>query len=264
MCMLWRQTMVKFSKVFSLLTAALALTTTALFAEKLPENCSQLILVRSPTWDSIPAKAQCFRKSRRTGKWIAASRIFDVSLGKTGLAWGRGLHDFSKVAGPIKQEGDMKAPAGIFALGLAFGKKSLKEIEKERTLRMPYIELTPNVEGVDDPDSKYYNQIIDRTSVDVDWNSAEKMFEIDLYGIGLEVLHNSPVQCKDAGSAIYIHLWRGLGRPTAGCTGMSQENIESLFYWVDSAQNPLLVQLPEEEFQRLQFDWGLPNFVESD
>ena len=251
-------------KAFSLLTAMLTFVSGSLFAEKLPEDCRQLILVRAPTWDSIPAKAQCFRKSSRTGTWIAASPIFDVSVGKTGLAWGRGLHDFSKVTGPVKHEGDMKAPAGIFALGVAFGKKPLEEIEKDRTLRMPYTQLTRDIEGVDDPDSKYYNQIVDRTQVDVDWNSAEKMFEIDLYGIGIEVLHNSPIQCKDAGSAIYIHLWRGAGKPTAGCTAMNQKDLEALFYWVDSKQNPLMVQLPEEEFHRLQGDWGLPNFVESD
>lgn len=256
--------MYKTFKARFLLTVICALITSPLFAEKLPKSCRQLILVRSSTWDSNSATAQCFRRSARTGKWIAASRILNVTFGKKGLAWGVGMHDLTKVSGPVKHEGDAKSPAGIFALGFTFGKKPLSEIEKKRTLRMPYIKLTPETEAVDDSDSKYYNQIVDRTRVDVDWNSSEKMYEIDLYGIGLEVLHNSPVKCKDAGSAIFIHVWRGPGRPTEGCTGMNQDDLEALFYWVDSEQNPLLVQLPEEEFQRLQFDWGLPNFVESD
>ena len=43
-------------------------------------------------------------------------------FGKNGLAWGKGIADnLDQRDGPVKHEGDGKAPAGIFKLGTAFG-----------------------------------------------------------------------------------------------------------------------------------------------
>jgi len=243
---------------------ALCVFQVGLFAHDLPKQSQQLIVVRTPSWNSVSGRCQAYKKSLRTGRWIPTTKIMNIVVGKNGLGWGRGLHSLEGREGPCKQEGDLKGPAGVFYLGTAFGKKPLSHLEKKKPLRMPYVKITPTLEAVDDPSSKYYNQIVDRNQVpDVDWSSSEKMHKIDLYEIGLEVLHNYPVQSAEAGSAIYIHLWRGEGKGTAGCLAMSPKDMETLFYWVDESKSPLLVQLPEEEFERLQSSWHLPDFIES-
>jgi len=248
----------------NLFLCALCLLNVNVFAHSLPKQSEQLIVVRTPSWNSVSGKCQAYKKSLRTGKWIPTTKIMDIVVGKNGLGWGRGLHSLEGREGPYKQEGDLKGPAGLFYFGTAFGKKPLSVLEEQKPLRMPYVQIIPTLEAVDDPSSKYYNQIVDRNKIaDVDWASSEKMHAIDLYEIGLEILHNFPVQNKEAGSAIYVHLWRGIGRGTAGCLAMCLEDMESLFYWIDETKHPLLVQLPEEEFERLQTSWQLPDFIES-
>ena len=45
--------------------------------------------------------------------------------------------------------------------------------------KMPYIYLNSSVECVDDTNSKFYNQIVDRSTVAPDWNSSEQMLRVD-------------------------------------------------------------------------------------
>ena len=62
-----------------------------------------------------------------------------------------------------------------------------------------------------------------------------------LYRWGIVVGHN-PANQPGAGSCIFIHLWRGPGQPTAGCTAMSEENLPRILAWLDPALDPRLVQ----------------------
>jgi D-alanyl-D-alanine dipeptidase len=55
-----------------------------------------------------------------------------------------------------------------------------------------------------------------------------------------------------------MHIWRGPGQPTVGCTAMAQENLESLISWLNPRSTPLLVQLPITEYQRLRQGWHWP------
>jgi D-alanyl-D-alanine dipeptidase len=100
---------------------------------------------------------------------------------------------------------------------------------------------------------------VDRTTVSPDWNSSEHMLRSDdLYRWGVVVDHNADPPRPGAGSCIFLHIWRGPGQPTVGCTAMPQENLESVLGWLDPAKKPLLVQLPESEYQRLKRKWKLP------
>ena len=40
---------------------------------------------------------------------------------------------------------------------------------------------------------------------------------------------------------------------------MPQDQLESLLTWLDPARNPLLVQLPAPEYERLRKRWKLPH-----
>ena len=80
---------------------------------------------------------------------------FPVVVGKSGLAWGKGLSSVEQSEGPVKREGDGKAPAGVFKLGTAFGYDSTADT------KLPYLALTSTIECVDDSHSARYNELVD-------------------------------------------------------------------------------------------------------
>jgi L,D-peptidoglycan transpeptidase YkuD (ErfK/YbiS/YcfS/YnhG family) len=162
-------------------------------------------LVVAANWDSATGVLQAFERGDKSAPWNPHGRAIPVVLGKNGLAWGRGLADAS-LPGPEKKEGDNKAPAGIFKLGQAFG---YAPALSAGWVKLPYLPLTKQIEGIDDPRSRYYNRLIDRSKVArVDWHSSEQMRRDDiLYEWGLVVEHNSPAR-SGAGSCIFLHIWK--------------------------------------------------------
>lgn len=210
----------------------------------------QLIVVTSRNWDAIQGTGQRYERHGSTFEKIGEA--FAVVLGKNGMGWGKGLDHLAQPQGPIKQEGDGKAPAGIFKLGTAFGYDPAAET------RLPYLALTPAIECVDDSQSNRYNQLLDGSTIARDWSSSERMRRNDeLYRRGIVIEHNTAAS-PAAGSCIFFHIWRGPTTPTRGCTAMAPADIAVLFSWLDPRQSPLLVQLPEAEYERLRARWQLP------
>jgi D-alanyl-D-alanine dipeptidase len=112
---------------------------------------------------------------------------------------------------------------------------------------------------VDDPGSRYYNQIVDRSRIsNPDWKSSEKMREIDEYVFGVVVAHNSNPAMPGAGSCIFLHAWSGPESPTVGCTAMPVERIRELVHWLDPGADPVLVQLTDKAYEALRAPWKLP------
>ena len=148
----------------------------------------------------------------------------------------------------------MRSPAGAFRLGEAFG-----YAKDAALIDMPYMQLTDTTAGVDDIHSRYYNRIIEARNIqDKDWSSAEVMHRSDeLYRWGL-VIEDNWENIPYAGSCIYMHIWRGPGQGTAGCTAMSSENLLTILHWLRESKHPLLVQLPAAEYQKLKPSWSLP------
>jgi L,D-peptidoglycan transpeptidase YkuD (ErfK/YbiS/YcfS/YnhG family) len=123
------------------------------------------------------------------------------------------------------------------------------------------------VECVDDPASLHYNRIVDRASVAPDWKSSEHMRNAgEAYVWGVVVDHNATVPggtsqpVPGSGSCVFLHIWEGTGRGTTGCTAMAEANLETLLTWLDPARRPLLVQLPEPVYARLEHAWRLPRY----
>lgn len=221
------------------------------------EDSLQMLVVRTKDWDDLHGTGQRYERSNRDRKWHPAGGTFPVVVGKTGLGWGRGMQpDIAGAAGgPIKREGDGKAPAGIFRLTLSFGYNSAPLPDA----RMPYIALTPSVECVDDSKSSRYNQLFDTQGVTRDWNSSEQMRRSDeLYRWGVLVAHNTGPAVSGAGSCIFLHIWSGRDEGTVGCTAMEQANIELLLRWLDPAKHPVLVQLPAAQYAQNLHAWSLP------
>ncbi|HEU4414166.1 MAG TPA: hypothetical protein VFT65_05235, partial [Candidatus Angelobacter sp.] len=82
------------------------------------------------------------------------------------------------------------------------------------------------------------------------------------YRWGILVEHNSNPATPGAGSCIFMHIWRGPGQPTVGCTAMQQADLESLLGWLDPVRDPLLVQMPITKYQQLRTGWRWPEIKE--
>jgi D-alanyl-D-alanine dipeptidase len=219
-------------------------------------SARQLIVVTTRDWDAVGGTLRRFERRGARGVWAQTGAGVPVVVGRAGLGWGAGVVADVAAAGPRKREGDGKAPAGVFRLGPAFGFAPAREAS---WLRLPYRPLTPSTECVDDTASRRYNLVVERdASKHADWNSSERMREVEGYRWGLVVSHNAAPRVAGRGSCIFLHVWAGPDKGTAGCTAMEQTNLEALLRWLDPSKAPLLVQLPEGEYTRLRQRWGLP------
>ena len=219
----------------------------------------QLLVVIAPAWDSCVGQLQRFGRESPAGDWRPVGPAIPVSLGRSGLAWGRGLHSSGGEAGPVKREGDACAPAGVFAISALFG-AATPDSSLVSAAKLPYLRATPDLKAIDDPASSYYNRIVDQSSIAApDWSSCEDMLRGDQrYVIGAVVEHNSAPPLPGAGSCIFLHVRESAGVPTAGCTAMALADMSELAGWLDGAAAPLLVQLPQAEYERRRESWALP------
>ena len=213
-------------------------------------NAQQALVVTVSGWNSIDGTLQRFEK--HDGKWQEVGQKFPIVVGKSGLGWDGITDPPSKSGQPIKKEGDGRSPAGIFKITELFG------FDQSRDAKLPYRPLTESIECVDDVSSQSYNEIVDRKEMpNPDWNSSEKMRTIDVYQIGAVVDYNSP-KIPDAGSCIFLHIWKGPGHGTAGCTAMEESHVKELAGWLDEKKQPILIQLPQAMYEGLRELWQLP------
>jgi L,D-peptidoglycan transpeptidase YkuD (ErfK/YbiS/YcfS/YnhG family) len=219
------------------------------------EGARQVLLVLTDGWDAVSGTLQRFDRSSADGPWQAVGPAVPVVVGRSGLAWGSGVAPV-QAPGPVKREGDGKSPAGVFRLSTAFGQTP----DKPSAWQLPYRSLGDDVECVDDVRSASYNRLTTRSAAArVDWSSSEKMWQEPLYKWGVVVDHNASSQVQPAGgSCIFLHIWRGPGRGTAGCTATEESALTAVIAWLAPKPAPLLVQLPRAEYERLKSAWRLP------
>jgi L,D-peptidoglycan transpeptidase YkuD (ErfK/YbiS/YcfS/YnhG family) len=216
----------------------------------------QLVLVTIPEWDSTRGEMRRF-----WGKgegWEQVAGEVPVVIGRAGAAWGVGMHPMQP--GPEKQEGDGRSPAGVFALGIAFG------YPESVDTGLSYVSMNASDWCIDVADSPLYNQIVDARDVGVDAvaGSTEPMrrdLHVDgdqRYKLGFVIQHN-PSNEPEAGSCIFAHLWGGPDAPTAGCTAMAEPDMQETLAWLELDANPVFVLLPQREYERLRRAWRLPD-----
>ena len=210
----------------------------------------QVVLVTATSWTSDDGSLHLFSKAAE--RWCLEERHIPVMLGKNGLAWGSGIHRTISDP-PQKAEGDSKAPAGVFRLGTAFGYDS----KPPAGTSIPYRYITENDYYIDDVESEDYNRWVtlggNEESPERRWNSWEEMKRPDhLYELGAVVEHNTAPVVKGKGSAIFVHVWKARGVPTAGCAAMAKDDLVSLIRWLKPANNPCLIQAPVDELDRLR------------
>ena len=231
---------------------------------------TQMIVVTTSDWNAVEGRLQRYERGTPHEIWRPAGEPIAIVVGKNGMGWGIGViatddPEVRLASDPVKKEGDGRSPAGVFVLGTAFGDTS----QPLPGLKTAYLHLTPSIECVDDSSSKYYNRVVDRSTVVPDWKSSEHMRSVgEAYRWGIVVGHNGGDMMDHAnppvpggGSCVFLHIWGSPTRGTAGCTAMSQNQLETLLTWLEPTRKPLLVQLPAPAYARLARRWGLPSAV---
>ncbi|MDF1850019.1 MAG: L,D-transpeptidase family protein [Verrucomicrobiales bacterium] len=218
-------------------------------------QCRQVVLVSSDSWGAATGELSMWEK--RGEQWKEVRSGIPVSLGRKGMGLGLGLHRDRKEV-PQKNEGDRRAPAGIFPLEFGFGRKA----SPANPGGLAYRRAGASDYWVDDPDSQFYNQWVDTSDrrIRKDWNSAETLARSDgLYDLVVVVGHNRAETVPGRGSAIFLHRWKARGVPTIGCTALDPEELLNLWKWLRRKDAPLLVQGPVEYLKTL----SLPHALQS-
>ncbi|HEV7557057.1 MAG TPA: hypothetical protein VGO00_16435, partial [Kofleriaceae bacterium] len=137
---------------------------------------TQLVTAVVSDWTSTKAELRLWQ--RDASGWHVVGEPWPGVVGRTGSAWGVGIHGDGPPAGrqgPRKHEGDGKSPAGAFAIRGAYG-------YAETPPAGTHLHYTPVAESwkcVDDPRSSHYAEIVDDANATIDWKSAEDMRRAD-------------------------------------------------------------------------------------
>jgi D-alanyl-D-alanine dipeptidase len=213
-------------------------------------------VVLTDNWASTTGVLHAFERDEAVASWKEQGRRTAVVAGKNGLGLGRGMVRLDFTGAPAKKEGDDRAPAGIFRLASVFG---YAPADSAFWVKLPYLALSKQIEGIDDPNSRLYNKLVDRSKIaKIDWRSSEKMRRDDIrYKWGVVVDHN-PAAIPGAGSCIFLHVWKSSATLTAGCTAMPESDLVNLIRWLDPAGRPILVQMPRAAYRSVRAKYGLP------
>jgi L,D-peptidoglycan transpeptidase YkuD (ErfK/YbiS/YcfS/YnhG family) len=237
-----------------LLLFCLALTPGFAQAAPIPQDCNQLVVVTTQTWGNSNGDLRYFQ--RTNGRWVRQSG-WRVRIGKNGLGWGESNWPLKQRPAEMtdKKEGDGKSPAGLFPILDGFGRPN----ESSNFPNFPFQAVDKNWAGVDDVKSSYYNQLVNSEELGSkkDWDSAEDMC-IPEYLLGLRIGYNTENPVPGNGSCIYVHLFSVPERGTAGCTSMAPANLRKLCKWLKADQHPMILQVPQPLYRKLEKSWNLP------
>lgn len=221
--------------------------------QKIAANSQQLIIVTTEDWDSMKGQMQSYIRHSSKGAWIKTGPSIPVNIGTKGMAWDSQFK-LKQDNHRIKEEGDYRTPAGIYAIGPTFG--------FNETGPANYYPLTENSVCVDDVESIYYNQLINGDTVSKkDWKSGEAMRHIPQYQTGAVVQYNTHPIKKGAGSCIFLHRFRASNLGTAGCIAMDETDLNNTIHWLDSYKNPVIAIFPRSIYNQIKNKWKLPDEI---
>jgi L,D-peptidoglycan transpeptidase YkuD (ErfK/YbiS/YcfS/YnhG family) len=184
------------------------------------QNTSQLIIVEA-SQGSFKATLTAWQKEQSQWSQIA---VMEAVVGRSGIA------KFNQ-----KREGDGKTPSGVFVLKRAFGYSS------SFNTRLEYLQATKEDVWVDDVNSKHYNQWKNINEIAGAKSFEQMKRDDDLYKAGIVIEYNTEPIVPGLGSAIFLHIWRSPGHPTAGCVALSEENVLTLLQWLDPSLKPMMI-----------------------
>jgi L,D-peptidoglycan transpeptidase YkuD (ErfK/YbiS/YcfS/YnhG family) len=223
-------------------------------------NSMQMLLVTTENWNTTNGELQIYERPSTQSSWHKVGKIIPVVLGAKGMGWGIGLAPANLANVPEISEGSKKTPAGAFAIERAFGKDSAKTLGA----KLPYQQITPTLFCPDDPQSKFYNQVVDTKKVTPDWHRAENMYQImqqGFYTYAIPITHNYQQPTPGRGSCFFIHAYTDPNYLTQGCTAIDSKELKQIIVWLDIKKHPILVQLPATIFPEFKKRWQLPDLA---
>jgi len=149
------------------------------------------------------------------GRGAIGGRSFPCSLGQGGIV-------------TDKREGDGGTPAGTWSL-----RRLLYRPDRggPPACVLPAAAIEPDDGWCDDPAHPAYNRPVKLPFA----ASHEEMWRTDrLYDLVVIVGHNDDPPVPGAGSAIFLHLRRPDGGPTAGCVAFARPDIEAVLAALDA------------------------------
>jgi len=203
-------------------------------------DAKRLVLVTAPNMNDVAATMRLYERASAKEEWHALGDTEPATVGKAGMGWSQFFLKLARRGEPLKFEGDKRTPAGIFRIGRSFGTLA--------SSRPDYLHVTPDTICVHDLSSPAYNTIASRARVGPAVHAENMSRVLPMYRRGL--LLNYPTDArKQAGSCIFIHVWRSPTTGTAGCVAMPEPRVEALQDF--SADGAVLAVLPRGALDRL-------------
>ena len=184
----------------------------------------QLLIAAGQRSGDVQISLYSLERTESDGRWRSVLPPMPATVGYRGFA-----------PNGNKREGDGRSPSGRFPAGFAFGYAPSAGV----ATRLPYRQVTGDHFWNTDPASPYYNT----------WragrpggSSYERMRRRDQqYKLGLVIRYNMDPVVPGHGSAIFLHIWRGPGKGTAGCIAVSETNMKQILGWLDPRFGPMIV-----------------------
>jgi L,D-peptidoglycan transpeptidase YkuD (ErfK/YbiS/YcfS/YnhG family) len=215
--------------------------------EKALRDAQRLVLVVASSFDAEAATVQLFERAPN-GKWRAASEPESAVVGERGVAWWPTFAAYATEGEPVKDEPDLRSPAGIFPLGPSFGYGDGGgpwQINLEAGQHY----------CVDDVASPLYNQIVAQEEAGEGVN-GEQMWLPNEYRRGLLIGYPTDVR-RHPGSCIFVHVWTNPGRGTGGCIGLPAERVEAIQRFAADVPTAIAI-VPRDALDRFE---GLPEVM---
>jgi L,D-peptidoglycan transpeptidase YkuD (ErfK/YbiS/YcfS/YnhG family) len=122
-----------------------------------------------------------------------------------------------------KREGDGATPCGRFRLVRLWWRAD--RWPRPRT-RLPVRRITPDLAWCEDRGDRRYNRPFRRSATGRDAGLGDRLWRDDhLYDFVIEIDHNTRPRVGGRGSAVFLHLARPGGKPTAGCLAFAQADL---------------------------------------
>ena len=146
---------------------------------------------------------------RSRGVLLAGAIAIPVALGRGGIS-------------ANKREGDGATPRGLFRLVRLWWRSD--RLLRPRT-GLPTTRITSDLAWCENAGDRRYNRPFRRSPGE----PGDRLWRKDaLYDLVIEIDHNSRPRVAGRGSAVFIHVARPDGSPTAGCVALRATDLRRL------------------------------------